>query len=95
VEHLTQALLLPWFFLTPILYPLGNAGPLARHPHVVEAIHWLNFISPAVEALRAPLYAGRLPRLADVVYLVAAAAVSLALGAFVFSRVDDRLAVEL
>ena len=36
-----------------------------------------------------------LPRLADVVYLVVAAAVALALGAFVFTRVDDRIAVEL
>ena len=38
---------------------------------------------------------GQVPRLGDVVYLVVAAAVALALGAFVFRRVDDRIAVEL
>jgi hypothetical protein len=31
----------------------------------------------------------------DVVYLAAAALVSLALGAFVFSRVDDQIAIEV
>jgi len=31
----------------------------------------------------------------DVVYSVAAAAISLGLGALVFRRIDDRLAVEL
>jgi ABC-type polysaccharide/polyol phosphate export permease len=96
VEHLTTALLLPWFFLTPVLYPLsGLPERLAHHHRLVEALHWVNFVAPAVEALRDPLYGGRLPRLADVVYLVVAAVAALALGAFVFSRVDDRLAVEL
>jgi len=31
----------------------------------------------------------------DVVYLAGAAVISLALGAWVFTRVDDRIAVEL
>jgi hypothetical protein len=31
----------------------------------------------------------------DVVYLCASAAIALALGAWVFSRVDDQIAVEL
>jgi ABC-type polysaccharide/polyol phosphate export permease len=96
IEHLTAALLVPWFFLTPILYPLsGLPARVEQHHVLVQAIHWGNFVSPAVEALRDPLYAGRLPRAGDVLYLVVAAACSLALGAFVFSRVDDRLAVEL
>ena len=38
VEFIVSALLLPWFFLTPILYPLGGAprgrvAPLARRSH--------------------------------------------------------------
>ena len=48
-----------------------------------------------IEAFRRPLYAGELPRLWDVVYLAVAAVVALALGAWVFGRVDDRIAVEL
>ena len=62
---------------------------------VVATIHWVNFVSPAVVAMRDPLYAGRLPHASDFAYLLVAAVVSLALGAYVFSRVDDRLAVEL
>jgi lipopolysaccharide transport system permease protein len=96
VEHLVAALLLPWFFLTPIIYPLNNGvAALDRHPRIVEAIHWLNPLSAPIQAIRDPLFFGRLPRAADAVYLVVAALLALALGAFVFTRVDDQLAVEL
>ena len=55
----------------------------------------MNFIAPPIDALREPLFFGRLPHVWDVVYLGAAATAALALGAFVFSRVDDRIPVEL
>ena len=54
-----------------------------------------NFVTPPIYALRAPLFEGRLPSGGDVAYLCVAAVVALVLGAFVFSRVDDRIAVEL
>jgi ABC-type polysaccharide/polyol phosphate export permease len=41
------------------------------------------------------IWAGEPPRAADLVYLVVAAVVALGLGALVFTRVDDRIAVEL
>jgi len=94
VEHLLQALLLPWFFLTPIVYSY-SLDAFERHDTVVQILRYGNFITPPIEALRRPLYEGRLPRIGDVVYLVVAAAVSLAVGAYVFSRVDDRIPVEL
>jgi len=92
VEFIVAALLVPWFFLTPIIYPLSQ---LAAHRHVIEVIHWANPLSPAVEAIRAPLFLGRMPYWGDAVYLVAASLVSLALGAFVFTRVDDQIAIEV
>lgn len=95
VEHLIAALLLPWFFLTPILYTYSTLGAAQDHPRLVQALHWLNFMAPPILAIRAPLFFGNLPTLGDTVYLVVAAAVSLGLGAWVFSRLDDRLAVEL
>jgi ABC-type polysaccharide/polyol phosphate export permease len=96
VEHLVAALLLPWFFLTPILYSIEKLpGGLADHHALKQVLRWGNPVTPPIEALRAPLYAGRLPHLWDVVYLAAAAAVSLALGAWAFARVDDRIAVDL
>ena len=92
IEFIVAALLVPWFFLTPIIYPLST---LAHHHHVIQVIHWANPLSPAVEALRAPLFLGRLPYWGDALYLVVASVLALALGAFVFSRVDDQIAIEV
>ena len=95
VEHLIAALLLPWFFLTPVLYGLDQLPGADSHPELEFAVHWLNFLTPPIEALRAPLFFGDAPPLADTIYTVVAAAVALGVGAFVFSRSDDRIAVEV
>ncbi len=92
VEHLVSALLLPWFFLTPILY---TSESLPGYERVVEVLHWANPLAPAVTALRDPLFFGVLPSLGDTIYLAASAVLALALGSWVFSRADDRIAVEL
>jgi len=92
VEFIVAALLLPLFFLTPVLYPLST---LAHHEHVVEVIHWANPLSPAVQAVREPLFAGRMPYWGDALYLVVSAVVALGVGAFVFGRVDDQIAIEV
>jgi homopolymeric O-antigen transport system permease protein len=94
IEFLVSALLLPLFFLTPILYPL-NDPQIARRDWVVDLIHWGNPLSPMIEALRDPLFYGELPTLGDTVYTVVAAVLALALGAYVFSRVDDEIAVQV
>ena len=94
VEFLVAALLLPLFFLTPVLYPLSDPQ-IARRDWVVDVIHWGNPLSPVIEALRDPLFYGRLPGLGDTVYTIVAAVAALALGAFVFNRVDDQIAVEV
>ena len=70
-------------------------GPLQDHPTLVSFLHWGNPITPPIEAVRDVLFWGRLPHLWDVVYLVVAAVLALVLGAWVFRRVDDRIAVEL
>jgi lipopolysaccharide transport system permease protein len=96
VEHLITAVLLPWFFLTPILYRLEDLpGGVQRYDWVVTILRWVNPVTPPIYALRDPLFYGRLPHVWDVVYLCVAAVVALGLGAWVFSRVDDRIAVEL
>jgi lipopolysaccharide transport system permease protein len=95
VEHLVQALLLPWFFLTPILYSLDQLPGVDDHPELEFLLHWVNFLTPPVEAMRDVLFFGDLPMLGDALYTAVAAVLALALGAFVFSRTDDRIAVEV
>jgi ABC-2 type transport system permease protein len=90
VEHLVASLLLPWFFLTPIIYSFSQF----HHHTLTQLLRYANPITPPIEAIRAPLL-GSWPNVWDVVYLCIACVVSLALGAWVFNRVDDRIAVEL
>ena len=83
-----------------ILGATGSIGCQAleivdSHPELEFAVHWLNFLTPPIEALRAPLFFGTAPPAADTIYTAVAAVVALALGAFVFSRSDDRIAVEV
>jgi ABC-type polysaccharide/polyol phosphate export permease len=94
VEFIVSALLVPWFFLTPILYPL-TGSELTSHHTVIQFIHWANPLAPAVEAVRAPLFAGTMPFWGDAVYLVVACVVALGLGAWVFNAVDDQIAIEV
>src|SRR6478752_5251312 len=96
VEHILTAALLPWFFLTPILWSVASLpDKAASHTVLLDVLRWGNPIAPPIYAVRDALWSGHLPRLADVVYLLVAAAVALILGAVVFRAVDDRIAVEL
>ena len=94
VEFVVAALLLPWFFLTPVLYQLDDLPGAETRPWLIDLLHWGNPMTPAIEAYRTPLYAGELPPAADTIYLCVAAVVALALGALVFRSVDDRIASE-
>jgi lipopolysaccharide transport system permease protein len=95
VEHLLATLFLPWFFLTPIFYTFGDLLRIGGHRWIVQLLHWGNFVTPIVNAIRDPLFFGRMPTAGDVIYAVSAGIVALALGSLVFSRVDDQLAAEL
>jgi ABC-type polysaccharide/polyol phosphate export permease len=95
VEHIVAALLLPLFFLTPVLYSLESIPGVSDYPRLVDLVHWGNPLAPALEAFRDPVFFGVLPAAGDVVYVLVAAVVSLVLGALVFRRVDDRVAVEV
>jgi lipopolysaccharide transport system permease protein len=94
IEFLVAALLLPLFFLTPVLYPLTDPQ-IASRDWVVDLIHWVNPLSPVVEGLHDVLFYGDLPSAGDTIYTVVAAVIALALGAWVFTRVDDEIAIEV
>jgi ABC-type polysaccharide/polyol phosphate export permease len=92
VEHLLGAAFLPWFFVTPVLYTFEM---LPGSRLLADVVHYANFVTPITQAIRDPLFFGRLPTLGDAIYACVAAAVALAVGAYAFMRVDDRLAAEL
>ena len=96
VEHILAAALLPWFFLTPILWNF-DALPdnVQSHEALLDLLRWGNFICPPITAVRDTLWFGAAPHAGDVIYLAVAAVVALVLGAYVFGRVDDRIAIEL
>jgi lipopolysaccharide transport system permease protein len=96
VEHILAAALLPWFFLTPVLWRFSQLPPrVQRHHALLDLLRWGNPVAPCIYAVRDALWLGHAPRLADVVYLAVATALALLLGALVFRAVDDRIAVEL
>src|SRR5919199_3893869 len=81
VEHILAAALLPWFFLTPVLWRFAQLPESAqRHHALLHVLRWGNVVAPPLAAVRDALWSPSGPRLADVVYLVVAAAVALALG---------------
>jgi ABC-type polysaccharide/polyol phosphate export permease len=95
IEFVVAALLLPLFFLTPILYSLDQLPGAAEYPWLIDLIQWGNPLTPVVECFRAPLFLGEVPSTGNLVYLVVETLVALALGAVVFNAVDDRIAAEV
>jgi ABC-type polysaccharide/polyol phosphate export permease len=96
VEHILAAALLPWFFLTPILWSFEQLpASVQEHETLLELLRWGNFVAPPISAVRDTLWLGSAPAAGDVIYLAVASAVALVAGALVFRRVDDRIAIEL
>jgi lipopolysaccharide transport system permease protein len=95
VEFVVAALLLPLFFLTPVLYGLDGLPVAQTHPWLLDLIHWANPLTPPILSIRAPLFFGEPPAAGDFAYFLVETAVALALGALVFRRVDDRIAAEV
>jgi ABC-type polysaccharide/polyol phosphate export permease len=95
IEHLVATILLPLFFLTPVFYTFESISAVSEHETLIDVLQYANPVTPILTAIRDPLFFGQMPSWIDVVYSVAAAAISLGLGALVFRGVDDRLAVEL
>jgi homopolymeric O-antigen transport system permease protein len=95
VEHLMTTIFLPWFFLTPIFYTLDQLPGLEGNEWIADVLHYVNFVTPVVEAIRDPLFFGEWPDVGDIVYSVIAGVAALALGVVVARRIDDQVAATL
>jgi ABC-type polysaccharide/polyol phosphate export permease len=97
-EHLVGLLLQFWFYATPIVYPIDVVpveATVLGWELPVRTLYGLNPMVRFVEAYRDCLYDLRFPPLADLGYLVGAAAVALAVGGLLFRRLEPKLAEEL
>ncbi|MBV9465232.1 MAG: ABC transporter permease [Solirubrobacterales bacterium] len=93
VGPILAAALLPWFFLTPIFFEPGSIGYVHRHELVGTLLQWVNPIAPFVQAIRSVVYDGGGPGWGRLLYAALAAGAALALGSFVFRRMESELAV--
>jgi ABC-type polysaccharide/polyol phosphate export permease len=95
VEPVLAAALLPWFFLTPIFLRVEDFPGVADHAWVGDLLEWANPVAPFVDAVRELLYAGTAPGLGQMAYLVGVGLGALALGRWLFKRLERDLAVVL
>jgi len=96
VKHFIGIALQALFYSAPIVYPISFVQDAAnRTSFPVLRVYTLNPLVRFIDAYRAVLYDLRFPALSDVLYITAWAIAMLALGLFVFRRLDGRLAEEV
>ena len=86
-----------WFYATPILYPITLISARANtHPDIpLMFLYRLNPMERFSVLFRNFFYDNRMPELSDIAFCVGAAAVSMALGIWVFTKFQARIAEEL
>ena len=90
VAPILSAALLPWFFVSPIFF---NVGDIAHRASARFVLSWINPIAPFITAIRDVLYAGKAPTGTTMAYVLVIALVSLAAGTALFRRLQAELAV--
>jgi ABC-type polysaccharide/polyol phosphate export permease len=95
VQPILTAALLPWFFISGVLFRLQALPGFQSHQWIESLLRWANPIAPFIEAMRSILYYGAVPSGAVIVYVIAAGAVSIGGGLLVFGRMQGELAVVL
>lgn len=95
VEPILTAMLLPWFFVTPIFFRIEDLPGSQTHPWIADMLRWANPVAPFIEATRDVLFIGRVPGLDTLAYVLGAGTVALTAGWLVFRRLQRELAVVL
>lgn len=90
VAPILSAILLPWFFLSPIFF---EPADITQREAARFAMEWVNPIAPFIEAVRSVLYSGAVPDVSVLAYVVVAAAVALVAGRALFRSMQRELAV--
>jgi len=94
VQHFVNILLMLWFYATPIVYPITYV-PKEWKGIPLRHIYSFNPMVRFAETFRDAIYDMRVPSWNDTLYLVVVSALTLAVGMWVFSKLEGRLAEEL
>jgi lipopolysaccharide transport system permease protein len=95
VQPVLTTALLPWFFISGVLFSIQQLPGLDSHRWVEPLLRWVNPIAPFIDATRSIVYNGHAPSLTTLGYVLAAGVVSLAFGALAFRSFEGELAVVL
>jgi len=95
VAPILSAVLLPWFFVTPIFFRPTDFPGEDKLPWLDDVLRWGNPIAPFIEAVRDVLYDGEAPGVGTALYIVAVTALALVVGRALFRRLEGELAVVL
>lgn len=93
VAPILTAALLPWFFLTPIFFQPKTLSFVQHHAWIGTILDWVNPVAPFIATLRSVLFYGAAPDWGRLVYALVAGGLVLAVGLWVFRRMEGELAV--
>jgi ABC-2 type transport system permease protein len=94
VQHFVSILMMLWFYATPIVYPITYV-PKEWKGIPLRHIYTFNPMVRFAETMRDTLYDLRFPSWNDMLFLVVVSGATLAVGMWVFSKLEGRLAEEL
>lgn len=98
VQHFMALFILVWLYLTPVIYSIDQVQIVQnemKHPLPLVTLWTLNPAYRITDAFRTMLYNFQIPRWQDWAGAIVWAAVSLAIGAFVFRKFSSRVVEEL
>lgn len=90
VAPILGAVLLPWFFVSPIFF---EPQDITDRESARFAMEWLNPVAPFIQAVRDVLYDGVAPKGATLLYVAVAAVIALVGGRALFRGMQRELAV--
>jgi ABC-2 type transport system permease protein len=94
VQHFVGILMMLWFYATPIVYPITYV-PKEWKGIPLRHLYTFNPMVRFAETFRDVMYDLRFPSWNDTLFLVVVSGLTLALGMWVFSKLEGRLAEEL
>ncbi len=95
VAPILSAVLLPWFFVTPIFFRPTDFPGLDTRPWLGDVLRWGNPVAPFIEGVRDVVYEGRWPSAAVLAYIGVACVLAVVMGRVLFRRMEGELAVVL